>query len=167
MVYRASPSQLNMQLIKQTCTLLPRRRFYLTIQSHHGFPSIYFNCKAIRGSRCVLEAADVTCGRSRRGSNYHDNANYADDNQLNRLHSWAAFSIVAHRRQALRNIGTKSVHQQRGGDERRLLSYADANAELRGGQMHLRASGGVLVVLAFWTARSHVSSFCDLPAGSW
>lgn len=101
-----------MQLIKQTCTLLPRRRFYLTIQSHHGFPSIYFNCKAIRGSRCVLEAADVTCGHSRRGSNYHDNANYADDNQLNRLHSWAAFSIVAHRR----NIGTKTVHKQPWGE---------------------------------------------------
>lgn len=97
-----------MQLIKQTCTLLPRRRFYLTIQSHHGFPSIYFNCKAIRGSRCVLEAADVTCGHSRRGSNYHDNANYTDDNQLNRLHSWAAFSIVAHRRQELQHRDQKS-----------------------------------------------------------
>lgn len=115
MVYRASPTQLNMQLIKQMCTLLPRHQLYLTIQSHNGFSSIYFNCKAIRGSRCVLEAADVTCGHSRGDSNYHDNTNYTNDNQLNRIHSWAALGMVEHR---------SSGHDL---DQR----YADTNTDVR------------------------------------
>lgn len=74
------------------CMLLP----FVMIQFDHGFPSIYSNRKTIKGSRCVLKAADVICGHSRGDSNYHDNANYADDNQLNRLRSWAALGVIAH-----------------------------------------------------------------------
>lgn len=136
-------------------TLLPRYRFYVTIQFRHGFPSIYSNRKAIRGSRCVLEAADVTCGHSRGDSNYHDNANYADDNRLNRLHSWATLSVVAHHSQVLLTRFPEHWAQTcwcaaAGIDKHRPPSYADANTEMCG--------GGLFAVLDFRTARSHVSS---------
>lgn len=146
--------------------LLPRRHFYVTIQFHHGFPSIYSNRKAIRGSRCVLEAADVTCGHSGGDTNYHDNANYVDDNQLNRLHSWAALGVVAHHSQVLLTRFPEHWAQMcwcaaAGIDKHRLPNYADANAntEMHGGQTQLQASGGLFVVLGFRTAWSHVSSF--------
>lgn len=65
-------------------------------QFNFAMTSLYSNCKDIGCSRCVLMAADITCGHNRRDGNYHDNANYADDNQLNRV-----IGIVAHHSQVL------------------------------------------------------------------
>lgn len=162
MVCRPSPTQLNMQLIKQMCALLPQRRFDLTIQSHRGFPSIYSNCEAIRGSRCVLGAADVTCGhRRRRDSHYHDNTNYTGGSRAERLHSWAAFGVAAHHSQV--HLTRFPRRRARG----KVRTRRRENRQTLPGQTQLQASGGVFVVLGFRTARSPVSSFVtSQPAAS-
>lgn len=96
--------------------------------------------------------------------NYHDNANYAGDNQPNRLHSWAVLSVVALHSQVLLTRFPEHWAQTRwcaaaGIDKHCLSSYADAKAEMCSGHTQLQASGGVFVVLDFRTAWSHVSSF--------